>query len=146
MAQSVEWLGHGTDDRGTTVRFSTEPRYSSVLPYLKTASDASPALYSMEAKWPGRETGHSPPSSLRVQLHISSLCLPGVLSNNFTFYHITVYPVHGAISNPDVRIQHLATLREILVYLDLTEARYSSILNFRAVRRTTILWNSSWGA
>jgi hypothetical protein len=80
----------------------------------------------MEVNWPGRETGHSPPSSspgyVRVQLHINSLCLSVVLTNNFTFYHITAYPVHEGISNPVFKIQRLTALHEILVYLDLTKA------------------------
>ena len=83
---------------------------------------------------------------IHIQLHINSLCTPGVHSNNFTFYHITAYYIHPAISNPVVRIQRLAAVHEILVYLDLTEGRVSSTLNFWAVPGTTILWNSSWGA
>jgi hypothetical protein len=76
IAQSVQWLGYGLDDRGSRVRFPAGAGNFSLPHRVQNGSGAHPPSYPMGTvpgalflgvKRPGREANHSLPSSVEVK-------------------------------------------------------------------------------
>jgi hypothetical protein len=74
IAQSVQRLGYGLDDRGSRVRFPAGAGIFLFTTASRTALGSTqpptqwvPGALSLGVKRPGRETNHSPPSSVEVK-------------------------------------------------------------------------------